>query len=551
MCWTFAEVEMQGSEETAVVKHTIFVSIASYRDPELAATIDDCLTKASHPGRLRFGVGWQHGAEEPRPPQFSSPQFRVLDIDWRSSRGACWARAQIMKLWEGEDWFLQLDSHHRFVEGWDEKLLAQATRTGSAKPVLTTYAGPYTPGDPTPLRSEPMRMEFDRFTEDGLVIFRPGAIPDWEKNTAPRRARFASAHFLFTPGGFVEEVPYDPNLYFIGEEITLTVRAFARGYDLFHPGEVILWHEYTRNNRPKHWDDHTAGNGVKVEWHQRDERSRKIARRLLTRAGHPSCVGERSLLDYEAYAGINFVHRRAQDYTRQHLEPPNPPETEDWVDRTLDHTVRIRLEDWQLASCVWDESEFWYVGVKDADGQEILRADAHNDEIRHLLFGHPDVITLVRQFESTAIPALWEVRPCVSSKGWLDPIAGELVGTAAGHWDSARGLRPRTDGLRAHDVVPPLHADRERLLHWRPRVLPHLRWTETEGGFLARDRATQDDFLLNNTGALVLELSNGRHSVGEIIEIMQVVFALPEPPLEMVESFLDSALRSQIVQLQD
>ena len=191
---------------------TIFVSIASYRDPELAATIDDCLSKARNPSRLRFGVCWQHGPEEIRPEQFSNPQFRVLDIDWRASRGACWARAQIMKLWEGQDWFLQLDSHHRFVDGWDDTHLAQAARTGSAKPVLTTYAGPYTPGDPAPLGPEPMRMEFDRFTEDGLVIFRPGAFPDWETNTSPRRARFASAHFLFAPGRFVEDVPYDPRL---------------------------------------------------------------------------------------------------------------------------------------------------------------------------------------------------------------------------------------------------------------------------------------------------------------------------------------------------
>ncbi len=63
----------------------------------------------------------------------------------------------------------------------------------------------------------------------------------------PLRARFVSAHFLFTLGAFVNDVPYDPELYFHGEEIMLAIRAFTHGYDLFHPPEHILWHEYTRD----------------------------------------------------------------------------------------------------------------------------------------------------------------------------------------------------------------------------------------------------------------------------------------------------------------
>ena len=188
-----------------------------------------------------------------------------------------------MNLWEGERWFLQLDSHHRFVQGWDVKLLKQAAATGSRKPILTAYAtGPYVPDDPGSFTEEPMQMEFDRFTEDGLVLFRPGAIPDWRTKTDPRRSRFVSAHFLFAPGNFVSDVPYDPSLYFIGEEITLTVRAFTHGYDLYHPGEVILWHEYTRNYRSKHWDDHTADRGAAVDWAERDVPSRERPAMLLT-----------------------------------------------------------------------------------------------------------------------------------------------------------------------------------------------------------------------------------------------------------------------------
>jgi hypothetical protein len=228
----------RGSHE--VDEDTIFISIASYRDSELGPTLDDCLAKAHQPERLRFGICWQHGPEESRHPFFDDDRCAILDVPWEQSRGACWARSEIMQLWAGETWYLQLDSHHRFVDGWDDKLQIQLRATGSPRPILTTYAAPYSPGNETDRSAEPMRMEFDRFTEDGLVLFRPGVIPDWENCSAPRPARFISAHFLAAPGRFVNDLPYDRNLYFIGEEITMTVRAFTHGYDLFHPSEPIV-----------------------------------------------------------------------------------------------------------------------------------------------------------------------------------------------------------------------------------------------------------------------------------------------------------------------
>src|SRR4029077_19460085 len=108
---------------------SIFVSIAAYRDPELMTTIGDCLQRARYPDDLRFGICWQHADDEIAPPDFADRRLHVLDVPWQDSRGACWARAEIMKLWDGEDFFLQLDSHHRFIDGWDAALLALAERS--------------------------------------------------------------------------------------------------------------------------------------------------------------------------------------------------------------------------------------------------------------------------------------------------------------------------------------------------------------------------------------------------------------------------------------
>jgi Glycosyltransferase (GlcNAc) len=528
---------------------TIFVSIAAYRDPELLPTIEDCLAKARWPDQLRFGVCWQHGTEEAPPDRFADPRFQVLDVDWRDSRGACWARAQIMELWAGEPWFLQLDSHHRFVPDWDAKLFKQVAATGSAKPVLTTYAGPYVPGDASSFTEEPMRMEFDRFTEDGLVLFRPGVIPDWQATTDPRRSRFLSAHFLFAPGSFISDVPYDPNLYFLGEEITLTVRAFTHGYDLYHPGEVILWHEYTRNYRPKHWDDHTAEQGVEVGWTERDGPSRERARRLLTEQhlGQFGLGTERSIADYEAFAGVSLTHRLAQDYTRQHLEPPNPPADDDWIAKTKDHTVRITVSASQLASSAWADSQFWYIGVHDSDGREIFRADADRAEIGRLQSGHPEYITVVRQFESTARPAAWTVRPCTAAEGWLEPIEGELAGDGSGHWETASAVAV-TAASSEHEneksAAPWSDAD---LRCCYPKVAPGLWLTQREGGFSMTMAGAPARFVINNTGALILELANGQYSVAEIVGVVQDAFGLADPPRAQVTAFVDSASQCRLV----
>ena len=53
--------------------------------------------------------------------------------------GPCWARHLAQGLWQGEDYFLQLDSHMRFRPGWDVYLLETLRRCPSARPVLSTY----------------------------------------------------------------------------------------------------------------------------------------------------------------------------------------------------------------------------------------------------------------------------------------------------------------------------------------------------------------------------------------------------------------------------
>lgn len=58
----------------------------------------------------------------------------------------------------------------------------------------------------------------------------------------PAPSPFISAGMLFTLGHAVMEVPYDPYLYFTGEEITLGARLWTSGWEIYCPNEVISYH---------------------------------------------------------------------------------------------------------------------------------------------------------------------------------------------------------------------------------------------------------------------------------------------------------------------
>jgi hypothetical protein len=514
-------------------EQNIFISIAAYRDPELLPTLRDCLAKARFPDRLRFGICWQHEDNEPRPDLFDDERFQVLPVHWRQSKGACWARASLMQLWRGEPWFMQLDSHHRFARDWDVKLHAEAAATGSAKFVLTTYAAPFTPGDEDAMDDQPMVMNFDRFIDSGIVIFRPGGIPEGRSLAAPVRARFISGHFLFAPGRFVRDVPYDPELYFLGEEITLSVRAFTHGYDLFHPSQAIVWHEYTRNYRTKHWDDHTEKNGITDGWAQRDQHSRSKIDRFLRNPhiGEFGCGTARSFAEYEEYAGLDFRLCRAQEYTRSHLEPPNPPAQPGWAEAIRDFHVRIAVDVELLETAAVDDPQFWYVGIHDATGREMFRQDCDEEQLAELLAGAPATVSLVRDIESVVEPAAWVIWPCSKSKGWLEKLTGPLSSDSA---DPAT-FRGACGWTSLEDV----EAIATRVY---PRVEPGLAWVPGEDGFnLVRRGQPKCRHAINHTGMLLLEFSNGANSLAEICQLVREAYGLTELPYSEIRQFFEHA----------
>lgn len=317
---------------------SIFVQIASYRDPELVPTILDMFETADNPDNLHVCICWQHDEFENLDIINKNPNIQIIDIPYQKSKGACWARNLIQRYYNGERYTLQLDSHHRFAQGWDtslKEMYQQCINMGSKKPLITSYVPSFDPFEQKDnYDKNPWKMDFHEFTDEGTVIFIPNVIKDHEKFTTPIPARFYSAHFAFTDGIFCEEIPHDPDYYFYGEEISITVRAFTHGYDLYHPHRVILWHEYTRQARIKHWDDHDLTKTICIDksWWERDAISHKRNRVLFELDVDKSIKildkykmgNQRTISDYERYAGINFKDKTISLYTLSGKFAPTP-----------------------------------------------------------------------------------------------------------------------------------------------------------------------------------------------------------------------------------
>lgn len=412
-------------------KDKIFISIASYRDPELIPTIEDCINNADQPKKLVFGIINQFSKDD----DFNDlskyekrKNFRISHMPHKRSLGVCDVRYKIQQLFDGEEYYFQLDSHHRFVKGWDTKLkktLNDLKKSGSKKPILTAYLPSYNPeikGEDRLI--DVWRMYIDRFMPEGPIFIFPETIQNWKRKKKPEKARFLSGHFIFSDGNFCQECPYDPKLYFHGEESSLAVRAFTHGYDLYHLHRPWVWHYYTRNSGSRHWDD-------VPKWEKLNLQSFRRYKALLgmdgTKRRHLPKFGlgkERTLEDYEKYSGIRFKDRKIHQSTFDRKPPPVPQKDfeENFVSE-FKYCIDVHKP-----SFTEKDYDVWVIAFKDKEGKEMVRLDANEEEVTRLLNEDPkdDFIRLWRQFETSELPAKWLIWPHSKSKDWMPIIEGNI-----------------------------------------------------------------------------------------------------------------------------
>lgn len=416
---------------------TIFVQIASYRDPELVPTVLDCINNAKHPKNLKFCIGWQHAGDEDISAISKLKNVKILEVPHTESKGACWIRHKIQSKYNGEKYTLQLDSHHRFVKNWDEELIKMFKSLKSTKvpkPLISSYLPSYQPNnDPAARLNECWQLNYDRFMPEGPIFLRPSSLKGWEKMDKCPYSRGLSAHFIFTLGKWCKEVPYDPELYFHGEEISLAVRSFTHGYDLFHPNKVLVWHHYTREGAKKHWDD-------SKEWGNLNSISYKRVKILLGVDGEdPKQIDfkqfglgkKRTLREFERFAGVDFKNRKFHQDVISETLPPVKFNSEEEFQKGLVNRFKHCIDVYR-GDLPENDYDFWCVVFKDKDNKDMYRRDADGNEIKSIVMSNPNdkFVHIWREFDTAEKPHKWTVWPHSKSKGWDTKVIENVINYA-------------------------------------------------------------------------------------------------------------------------
>lgn len=323
---------------------TIFIQIPAYRDPDLPATIRSLINQSSNPHRLRFGICLQLYREDPdewSPSAFPRhPYLRVEQVSAHDSKGCTWARHKAQKLFQNEDFTLQIDSHMRAVKDWDKKLLQTWNDCKDPMAILSVYPNAFRPPNTLDYENYLPRITARRFNPvTGLVTCSSALkhkIPD-DQPQKPWPCAFIAGGFLFAKGEIIKSTPADPNIYFDGEEISLASRLWTRGHNIYSPNRQILYHLYKtkddKNNSTHHWHDHS-------EWSKLNRRSLVRVHSLMNNLEnapnaikqHPGDLDDletyglgalRSIEDYLNYAGINFKDKTITDKAKAGIFPAN------------------------------------------------------------------------------------------------------------------------------------------------------------------------------------------------------------------------------------
>jgi hypothetical protein len=226
---------------------------------------------------------------------------------------------------------------------------------------------------------EPWQQQFACFYPHGTIFIRPSLLHGWKDMTEPPFSRFLSGHFCFARTEWAREVKHDPDIYFSGEEINLTVRSYTHGYDMFHPHKLVVWHSTMREERSGmlKWDDDAK---LGVDWWNRQNIARAKIRQLFRvedngydLTGYDLGTA-RTIEDYETYAGVNFKTKSVQKYTLDNQYPPNQidsPWSKSFYHLVTIHKNELPANDYASILVAFDDENGIGVHTKTIEGHQL------------------------------------------------------------------------------------------------------------------------------------------------------------------------------------
>lgn len=234
-------------------KPTIFVSIASMDDSEVVPTVVNAFNAATHPERIRVGVGlaaldkkiYKQLNKIYKNDSRLRMTYEKIKRNDLTLLGIGKGRYRAARLYKDEDYMLQIDCHTRFEDGWDETMISiyegAKKASGNPKTILTTYIGVYS--------YQPERKPvFDRnaypfFVPSALWM---GAVPRWTDlplSEVPGK-EFKEPYYpnvKFNPAcafgdkEWAKDTGVDREAIFYDEDLKYSINLYDRGFSFVYP----------------------------------------------------------------------------------------------------------------------------------------------------------------------------------------------------------------------------------------------------------------------------------------------------------------------------
>lgn len=291
---------------------SIFVQIASYHDFELPKTLIHAVKQSSTKHEINFGVfNCFYQKNDIYIPKIDN--LRIIHKLAPEGVGVGRSRNLANSLYNGEDYYLQVDSHTRFRKDWDDFLVEEIKRFQAyniKKPLLTTYPGTY--------RYDNNLEEVIDWGNHVNAInltdkpeqFKETLIPN-QRAIDPEGTIFnksISAGSIFTVGEF-GQMDFNDKIAFWGEEIFIAAKAWTSGFDLVIPSIQQIFHLYYDHDHPMQKSGRRhMWNDFPDIYNQMDVESKAEIKKIFEQniIGKNALGSERTLEQFGTYAGLNF-----------------------------------------------------------------------------------------------------------------------------------------------------------------------------------------------------------------------------------------------------
>lgn len=285
----------------------IFVSIPTMNDKEYLNTLEKIFDQARYPDKVHVGTSifWKkEDINNNKRPFFKTFSDTILNkyknvkfdiLYWENYAGVGNGRIQPLKHFNGEKYYLSLDSHTHFAKEWDDKVIdlyENSKKNFGARRILTTYLPAYFPNGNELIKKSPELYTnkygevdldpsydvaflsnkhyskwqfFDYYSEISMQIelLKKKNIFPYPNDKDPDKsnlilkqllqdqylpAKKISAHFSFTesdPWVTRYNICLDPRIVFWAEEFYQSCLAYSRGYNLVWIKNPLFFHHYS------------------------------------------------------------------------------------------------------------------------------------------------------------------------------------------------------------------------------------------------------------------------------------------------------------------